>query len=117
MVISTKGRQVPPLLATISSSNIRAASNPCHRSKRGDAPRAQYVGAKDESSAAGNAGEQFDASKEAFDFILGAGQATKGWGGPRLEGILVGETRAIVLPPEEAYGNWAPAPRPRPEPP
>lgn len=52
-------------------------------------------------------GEVFDASRprgQAFSFTLGAGQVISGWE-QGVEGMKVGETRRLTIPPELGYGE------------
>ena len=52
-------------------------------------------------------GTQFDSSRargEPLDFPLGEGQMIKGWE-QGLEGMKVGGTRRLTIPPELAYGE------------
>ena len=51
-------------------------------------------------------GEVFDASRprgQAFSFTIGAGQVIRGWE-QGVEGMKVGETRRLTIPPELGYG-------------
>ena len=51
-------------------------------------------------------GAKFDSSKDRgdpFDFSLGAGQVIKGWD-EGVQGMLVGGTRVLVIPPQLGYG-------------
>lgn len=52
-------------------------------------------------------GKQFDSSRdrgEPFSFILGGGTVIPGWD-EGVQGMLVGETRQLILPPKLAYGD------------
>jgi FKBP-type peptidyl-prolyl cis-trans isomerase FkpA len=51
-------------------------------------------------------GAKFDSSKDrnaAFDFGLGAGMVIKGWD-EGVQGMKVGGTRVLVIPPQLGYG-------------
>ena len=51
-------------------------------------------------------GAKFDSSKERndpFDFSLGAGMVIRGWD-EGVQGMKVGGTRVLVIPPELGYG-------------
>ncbi len=54
----------------------------------------------------GAAGAKFDSSKDRgqpFSFALGAGQVIRGWD-EGVEGMKVGGTRQLLIPPEMGYG-------------
>ena len=51
-------------------------------------------------------GSKFDSSKDRnmpFDFALGAGQVIRGWD-EGVQGMKVGGTRKLTIPPQLAYG-------------
>jgi len=52
-------------------------------------------------------GRQFDSSRarhDPLDFALGAGDVIKGWD-KGIDGMKVGGTRKLLIPPEFAYGD------------
>ena len=54
----------------------------------------------------GNKGAKFDSSKDRrdpFQFALGAGMVIRGWD-EGVQGMKVGGTRLLVIPPELGYG-------------
>ena len=54
----------------------------------------------------GQAGRKFDSSKDRndpFEFSLGAGQVIRGWD-EGVQGMKVGGTRQLVIPPQLGYG-------------
>lgn len=73
----------------------------CRRTaSNGDKLTMHYVGKLE-------SGTQFDSSvdrNKPFEFTLGVGQVIAGWDAG-LEGMCVGETRTLVIPPDQAYGS------------
>jgi FKBP-type peptidyl-prolyl cis-trans isomerase len=72
--------------------------------EEGDAVNVHYTGWLFEN---GQRGEKFDSSHDRgqpFSFTLGAGQVIPGWD-IGIEGMRVGGTRVITVPPELAYGQ------------
>ena len=56
----------------------------------------------------GQAGRQFDSSKgrgEPFSFRLGGGEVIGGWE-EGVQGMQVGGTRVLIIPPELGYGAY-----------
>lgn len=64
----------------------------------GDRVSIHYIGTLED-------GSQFDSSKgrEPLQFELGSGQVIPGFD-KAVEGMAVGETKSVTIPPEEAYG-------------
>jgi FKBP-type peptidyl-prolyl cis-trans isomerase len=65
-----------------------------------------YTGWLHDPAAADNRGKKFDSSKDRgdpFKFHLGAGQVIRGWD-DGVQGMKVGGTRVLVIPPELGYG-------------
>jgi peptidylprolyl isomerase len=69
------------------------------RVKSGDTVKVHYTGKLDN-------GEIFDTSEEGepFSFTVGAGQVIDGFDNA-LVGMQVGETKEIMIPPDQAYGQ------------
>lgn len=66
-----------------------------------------YTGWLYDEQAADGRGDKFDSSHDRnspFRFELGAGSVIKGWEEGVL-GMLVGEQKTLVVPPEKAYGE------------
>ena len=65
-----------------------------------------YTGWLYDANAPDNKGTLFDTSVGGapFAFVLGAGQVIAGWD-QGLEGMRVGGTRRLVIPPDLAYGS------------
>jgi FKBP-type peptidyl-prolyl cis-trans isomerase FkpA len=68
--------------------------------------RVHYTGWFYNASATGGRGVQFDSSagQPPLSFTLGAGQVIRGWE-QGLQGMKVGGTRRLVIPPSLAYGD------------
>ena len=62
-----------------------------------------YIGWLYDAGAPENKGQQFD-SGQGFQFVLGSGQVIPGWD-QGVEGMRVGGTRRLVIPPPLAYGD------------
>jgi FKBP-type peptidyl-prolyl cis-trans isomerase FkpA len=68
--------------------------------------RVHYTGWLYEASKADKRGKKFDSSKDAnepFEFTLGGGQVIPGWD-QGFEGMKVGGTRVLTIPPNMGYG-------------
>jgi len=65
-----------------------------------------YTGWLFDASAPQERGRKFDSSKDRgdpFEFALGAGQVIRGWD-EGVQGMQVGGTRVLTIPPELGYG-------------
>jgi peptidylprolyl isomerase len=69
------------------------------QAKAGDTVRVHYTGTLDD-------GTQFDSSAEhePLEFALGSGQVISGFE-KAVEGMMVGETKSVRIPAEQAYGS------------
>ena len=68
--------------------------------------RVHYTGWLYDPTAAKNRGRKFDSSKDRgqpFSFGLGQGQVIRGWD-EGVQGMKVGGTRVLTIPPEMGYG-------------
>jgi len=73
------------------------------QAKAGDDVTVHYTGWLYEG---GNVGRKFDSSKDRndpFQFSLGAGMVIRGWD-EGVQGMKVGGTRRLVIPPQLGYG-------------
>ncbi|MDX1518143.1 MAG: FKBP-type peptidyl-prolyl cis-trans isomerase [Woeseiaceae bacterium] len=87
---------------------IRKLRNGYGRSAQpGDFVTVHYTGWLYDESAPDNRGEKFDSSVDRgqkFQFTLGEGRVIKGWD-EGVQGMLIGETRELTIPPDMAYGE------------
>ncbi len=69
------------------------------QAKSGDTVRIHYTGTLDD-------GTQFDSSagNDPLEFALGSGQVIAGFDSA-VDGMAVGESKSVTIPPEEAYGE------------
>jgi FKBP-type peptidyl-prolyl cis-trans isomerase FkpA len=68
--------------------------------------RVHYTGWLHDAAAPNGRGRKFDSSKDRgdpFSFALGAGQVIGGWD-EGVQGMQVGGTRVLVIPPQLGYG-------------
>lgn len=73
----------------------------------GDTATVHYTGWLYDESAPDGRGRKFDSSVDRgdkFPFTLGAGHVIKGWD-EGIPGMLIGETRELIIAPELAYGD------------
>jgi FKBP-type peptidyl-prolyl cis-trans isomerase FkpA len=72
----------------------------------GQRVKVHYTGWLYDPTAAKERGKKFDSSKDRgahFSFSLGAGEVIRGWD-EGVQGMLVGGTRVLTIPPELGYG-------------
>jgi FKBP-type peptidyl-prolyl cis-trans isomerase len=72
----------------------------------GNNVKVHYTGWLQDASKPDGRGRKFDSSKdrnEPFEFSLGAGMVIRGWD-EGVQGMNVGGTRVLVIPPELGYG-------------
>ncbi len=69
------------------------------QAKSGDTVRIHYTGTLED-------GTQFDSSagRDPLEFALGSGQVIAGFD-TAVDGMSVGESKSVTIPPEEAYGE------------
>lgn len=69
------------------------------QAKSGDTVRIHYTGTLDD-------GTQFDSSdgRDPLEFTLGGGQVIPGFDSA-VDGMAVGESKSVAIPPDEAYGQ------------
>jgi len=91
------------IVTTPSGLKVEYLSKPdnCDRqAKNGDMLEMHYTGTLED-------GKKFDSSRdraEPFKFQIGVGQVIKGWE-EGVQGMCVGETRKLMVPPELGYGE------------
>jgi FKBP-type peptidyl-prolyl cis-trans isomerase FkpA len=74
--------------------------------RAGQNVRVHYTGWLYDPAAANSRGRKFDSSKDRgqpFSFGLGQGQVIRGWD-EGVQGMKVGGTRVLTIPPEMGYG-------------
>lgn len=74
--------------------------------RAGQHVRVHYTGWLHDAAAAEGRGRKFDSSKDRsdpFEFPLGAGQVIGGWD-EGVQGMKVGGTRTLLIPPQLGYG-------------
>ena len=74
--------------------------------KAGQRVKVHYTGWLYDPTAANNRGTKFDSSKDRgqpFSFGLGGGEVIRGWD-EGVQGMKVGGTRVLTIPPEMGYG-------------
>ena len=74
--------------------------------KPGQRVKVHYTGWLYDPTAANNRGTKFDSSKDRgqpFSFGLGGGEVIRGWD-EGVQGMKVGGTRVLTIPPEMGYG-------------
>ena len=75
--------------------------------KSGQTALVHYTGWLYDAAAPENKGKKFDSSvdrNEPFEFPVGAGMVIKGWD-EGVQGMKVGGTRKLIIPPDLAYGK------------
>ncbi len=112
LIVAACSQQAAPTPAAASVNNVTAA--PISDVKVGTGAQAtaghtvsvHYTGWLYDAAAADHKGAKFDSSRDRgvpFQFALGAGQVIKGWD-QGVEGMKVGGSRTLVIPPELGYG-------------
>ncbi len=74
--------------------------------KPGQRVKVHYTGWLYDPTASNNRGKKFDSSKDRgqpFSFGLGGGEVIRGWD-EGVQGMKVGGTRVLTIPPEMGYG-------------
>ena len=76
------------------------------QAQAGQRVKVHYTGWLYDPTAANSRGKKFDSSKDRgqpFSFALGAGEVIRGWD-EGVQGMKVGGTRVLTIPPELGYG-------------
>jgi len=91
-------------MTTLQSEDITVGSGA--EAVAGKRVRVHYTGWLYDPTAANNRGKKFDSSKDRgvpFSFGLGGGEVIRGWD-EGVQGMKVGGTRVLIIPPEMGYG-------------
>jgi FKBP-type peptidyl-prolyl cis-trans isomerase FkpA len=91
-------------MTTLQSEDITVGSGA--EAVAGKRVRVHYTGWLYDPTAANNRGKKFDSSKDRgvpFSFGLGGGEVIRGWD-EGVQGMKVGGTRVLTIPPEMGYG-------------
>jgi FKBP-type peptidyl-prolyl cis-trans isomerase FkpA len=91
-------------MTTLQSEDITVGSGA--EAVAGKRVRVHYTGWLYDPTAANHRGKKFDSSKDRgvpFSFGLGGGEVIRGWD-EGVQGMKVGGTRVLIIPPEMGYG-------------
>ena len=91
-------------MTTLQSEDTTVGSGP--EAVAGQRVRVHYTGWLYDPTAPHNRGKKFDSSKDRgqpFSFGLGGGEVIRGWV-EGVQGMKVGGTRVLTIPPEMGYG-------------
>jgi FKBP-type peptidyl-prolyl cis-trans isomerase FkpA len=91
-------------MTTLQSEDITVGSGA--EAVAGKRVRVHYTGWLYDPTAPNNRGKKFDSSKDRgvpFSFGLGGGEVIRGWD-EGVQGMKVGGTRVLIIPPEMGYG-------------
>ena len=91
-------------MTTLQSEDITVGSG--EPAQAGQRVKVHYTGWLYDPTAAKNRGKKFDSSKDRgqpFSFSLGGGEVIRGWD-EGVQGMKVGGTRVLTIPPEMGYG-------------
>jgi FKBP-type peptidyl-prolyl cis-trans isomerase FkpA len=91
-------------MTTLQSEDITVGSGA--EAVAGKRVRVHYTGWLYDPTAPNNRGKKFDSSKDRgvpFSFGLGGGEVIRGWD-EGVQGMKVGGTRVLTIPPEMGYG-------------
>lgn len=106
---SEEGQQPAPMpdsgITTLQKNDVTPGTGV--EAARDKVVRVHYTGWLYDASASDHRGAKFDSSKdrdEPFEFRLGAGEVIEGWD-QGVEGMKVGGTRVLTIPPAQGYGS------------